>query len=331
MNMIDFPIERINKFFSTHIFEVNIQPTHDNDHVISTNVKVKLTGVKEYISIGEKKPFVEYTITILPTNETSDKWSKVWASIYGEIVDINTSSREYSNLIFKVNDKLNNFLKYFGVEKNVICTKVINNLGDNQLKESLIIESKADVITREIVKDIIDLFKFQRNGEFELPVDVKSDNDITYSYSNLPEFNVEVNIKESDDIESFDVESSYYFDDDIIEINIVSNPKVKFTVLYDLIGELNDQVRHELEHMIQYHGGYKLPKKEPKKPYKYYTQPHEIGAQVAGIKRKSKLTKSDFEKNVRNWFKVNKFKHNLPEKQVEKVILKILKKHNEIR
>ena len=62
--MIDFPIERINQFFANHIFEVYLQPTHDEDYSIPTNVKVKLTGVKGYISIGDKKPHVEYTLYI---------------------------------------------------------------------------------------------------------------------------------------------------------------------------------------------------------------------------------------------------------------------------
>ena len=109
MNDIDFPIERINEFLDTHTFEVYLQPTHDEDYRIPTNVKVKLTGVKEYISIGDKKPFVQYTIYILPTNDGSDAWSKMYGNIYGKDVNISTTSQEYANLRWVMNDKLSNF------------------------------------------------------------------------------------------------------------------------------------------------------------------------------------------------------------------------------
>jgi hypothetical protein len=128
MNEIDFPIERLNKFFSNHIFEVYLQPTHDEDYTIPTNVKIKLTGVKDYISMGDKKPFVQYTIYILPTNETSDVLNGMWGRYYGKEKDINTSSSEYSELRWVLNDKIENLLKYFGVDKGGMCTKVVNEV-----------------------------------------------------------------------------------------------------------------------------------------------------------------------------------------------------------
>ena len=128
MNEIDFPLERLNKFFDTHIFEVYLQPTHDEDFSIPTNVKIKLTGVKDYISMGNKKPYVQYTIYILPTNEKSDAWNGMWGRIYGREKNIDTSSNEYPDLRWVVSDKLENMLKYFGVDKGAMCTKVINEV-----------------------------------------------------------------------------------------------------------------------------------------------------------------------------------------------------------
>jgi hypothetical protein len=128
MNEIDFPIERLNKFFSNHIFEVYLQPTHGGDYSIPTNVKIKLTGVKDYISMGDKKPFVLYTIYILPTNETSDVLNGMWGRYYGKEKDINTSSSEYSELRWVLNYKIENLLKYFGVDKGGMCTKIVNEV-----------------------------------------------------------------------------------------------------------------------------------------------------------------------------------------------------------
>jgi hypothetical protein len=83
--------------------------------------------------------------------------------------------------------------------------------------------------------------------------------------------------------------------------------------------------------MIQNVRGEKLPDIEPKSHSKYYSQPHEIGAQVAGFKRKSKITKQPYEKVVRNWFEENKHKHKLNPKQSEKIIQKLLDAANGIR
>jgi len=113
MNEIDFPIERINNFFDNHVFEVYTQPTHDQDFTMPTNVKVKLTGVKEYLSVGEKTPHVQYTMYILPTSQRSDTLNKIYSDIYGKEADINTTSREYSNLRWVMDRKLSEFLRYF--------------------------------------------------------------------------------------------------------------------------------------------------------------------------------------------------------------------------
>lgn len=134
MDTIDFPIERINRFLSTHTFVVYLQPTHDEDYSIPTNVKVELTGVKDYISIGDKKPHIQYTLYILPTNKESDSWLRALGQVYGKVLDINTSSGYYPELRWVMNEKLSDFLMYLGVEKKVICTKVVNELVDEEIE-----------------------------------------------------------------------------------------------------------------------------------------------------------------------------------------------------
>jgi hypothetical protein len=323
MNYLDSIIKRANKFFENHIFEVYTQPTHDNDFSMPTNVKIVLTGVKDYIVIGEKKPHIQYTIYILPTNTQSDAFNSLWSNLYGNELPITTSSVEYSELRFIMNLKLENFLKYFGIDASVICTKVINEVEPMKLNESLIVESKLDNVVRTIVKDILGLIKFQRNGQFVLPEDIRIE-DQTYKFSNLPEFTIELEVLESGTVDRFDVECAYYKEEDVITIDIVINPDVKYSILYDIVGELNEQLRHEIEHMVQNVRGIELPEKEPKSPLKYYTQSHEIGAQIAGFKRKAKITKQPYEKVVRNWFEDNKHKHRMTPKQAEKVIQQII-------
>jgi hypothetical protein len=323
MNIIDFPIERINKFFANHIFEVYLQPTHDEDFTIPTNVKVKLTGVKDYISIGDKKPHVEYTLYILPTNETSDVWSNLYGDIYGRDASINTTSQEYANLRWIMNSKLEDFLQYFGVDKKVICTRVINEVERKKMNEGVINEGGLDRTTRRLVRDIISFFKHQRSGNFSLPEDL-SQSEMTYNLPGLDGFNVSLRLISDEDIDDIDVDGDLYYDDDEIEITIISNPKHGYTMLDELTKELNDVIRHELEHIKQIDGGYKMPSKEPKSPEKYYTQPHELEAQRAGFRKRGKTEKLDFETVVRNWFERNSHKHRLNPEQKERVIQKIL-------
>jgi hypothetical protein len=135
---------------------------------------------------------------------------------------------------------------------------------------------------------------------------------------------IELNLEFDEDVETVEVDGAYYREEDVIEITIVSNPEIGFKNLEELIGELNETIRHELEHVYQYQKGFVFPKKEPKSPIKYYTQPHELEAQVAGFKRIAKLKKLPLIQVIRNWFNKNQSRHRLSPKEVETVIKKII-------
>jgi hypothetical protein len=322
--------DRANKFLENHIFEVHYLRDAEGELTMPTNVKVQLTGFKNYISIGNNTLFTEYTIFILPTNEYSDLFLGILRAHHGSESKINTPEMNaYHELRWVMDKKLDNLLKYFSLP-DAICTKIVNEVEPMKLNEGLITESKVDGAVRKVVKDILELIKFQRNGEFTLPEDIRVE-DESYKFSNLPEFTIELEVIESDVVDRFDVECAYYKEDDVISVDIVINPDVRYSILYDIVGELNEQLRHEMEHMIQNVRGVELPDKEPKSPSKYYSQPHEIGAQIAGFKRKSKITKQPYEKIVRNWFEENKDKHRLNPKQSEKIIQKLLDASNGIR
>jgi len=323
MNIIDFPIERINQFFETHTFEVFLQPTHDEDYSIPTNVKVKLTGVKDYLTMGDKYPHVQYTMYILPTNETSDAWSKMYGDIYGKDVHISTISQEYGNIRWIMNEKLSDFLRYFGIEKKAICTKVINEVSEDRIDESLIVEGRLDKLTRKLVRDVIKFFKYQRVGEFSLPEDLDVDN-MVYTYPGFEGFTIDLDLQISDEVNSVDVDGELYYDDNSIVITIISNPKSGYSILEELTQELNEIIRHELEHMRQHDEEYEFPEEEPENPEDYYTQQHELEAQRAGFNKRVKTEKADFESLVRNWFKKNPHKHTLKPNQQEKVIQQII-------
>jgi hypothetical protein len=179
-------------------------------------------------------------------------------------------------------------------------------------------------VVRTLVRDIISIYKHQREGEFSLPEDVRGEESMTYSFPEIEnEFSIELNLATDDDVDTVEIDAAYYRDEDTIEVTIISNPDLGYQNIQELIGELNETIRHELEHISQYQKGYEFPK-EPKGPLKYYIQPHELEAQLAGFKRRSRKEKRDLEEVIRGWFRRNEKKHRLKPKEVEIVVNKLL-------
>jgi hypothetical protein len=184
-------------------------------------------------------------------------------------------------------------------------------------------EGKYDRIVRQIVNDILSVFKTKKVGNYQLPDDLR-ETESYYDYSELGKgYSLNLSIKENEDVETFEVEGDLYYKDDVIDIEILVNPNSGNEILNDLVNELNEVVRHEIEHISQYDSGRRATK-EPSDPFKYYTHKHEIGAQRAGFKKRARREKNDMESLVRNWFKKYPHRHNLTLLQQEKVIRKIL-------
>jgi hypothetical protein len=192
-------------------------------------------------------------------------------------------------------------------------------------KELLLEDGRRRDIIRTIVRDIIKIYKEEDDGEFYLPNYVDDEKDF-YEFNNFgSELVVELVLQPNEDVESFKVDGNFYKDDDIIELILEYNPNNKTKMTYDLIGELNEVIAHEIRHVDQKDKGtYDLSGPEEKDPYKYYTQPHEIDAQVFGFKRLSKITKTPFDVVVKRWFNTHKDVHRLDDKQVRDVMSKIL-------
>ena len=194
----------------------------------------------------------------------------------------------------------------------------------NTIKKSFILEgAEMRQEIREVVRDIIQIFKNEEEGEFYLPEEVRDEE----SYYDFKRFNlgVELIIQPSDDVDDFLLNAELYREEGIIAILIVYNPENKNRILYDLVGELNELVAHELRHIYQQkYNTFDIDVEEPEEPFEYYTQPHEIDAQIAGFKRMSQITKKPFEEVVRNWFEKNKDIHKLGDDQKEDVIKMIL-------
>lgn len=328
MSVIDFPLERLNEFLKDHSFVIQ-NPFGDGMNLeMNLTVKVQLTGVKPMISVGEWKDFIEYTLFL------EDIDSKFGRGLFGhQFAALKTNDYKLSNtdttfylVTSKVNELLREFFTYWSIDNYVTCTRVVNNVANvdpKYMNESLITEGKYDGVVRELVKDVISIAKFQKEGEFELPEDISGE--MVYNFPQLETtFTIELKLDISNDIETVDVDGAYYPDEDVIEISVITNPNLNRQVLEELHFELNELIRHELEHIIQFERGDDIPTEEPKKPIKYYSQPHELQAQIAGFKRRAKKERKPLEDVIRNWFEKNKLKHRLSPKNVEVVINRIL-------
>ena len=329
MTPIDFPIERLNEFFRDHSFEIQ-NPFGDGlNEEMKLTVKVQLTGVKPMISVGEWKDFIEYTLFLedIDSNFGRGLYGYQFASLKTHDYKLSNTDTTFYLTTVKVNDVLRNFLKYWGIDKYVTCTRIVNkvaNIDPKYMTEGLLNEGLLDGITRQIVKDILSVVKYQKVGEFALPEDI-SDGSIAYTFPKSDtNFTIELELNTDENIETVDVDGAYYPDEDVIQVSITTNPNLNKEVLEELHFELNELVRHELEHIHQYEKGDDIPTKEPKQPLKYYSQKHELEAQIAGFRRRAQKERKPLEDVIRAWFKKNQLKHRLSPKNVEIVINRIL-------
>jgi len=317
-------IDRLNQFFQNHTFEVVVQPTHDEDYNVKTNVKVEITGTKDYIRIGDWTTFVQYTLYILKTDEVSDKWYSIYGSIYGTDVPIATTDNSYHQLRWVMDQKLEEFLKIFSINYPTICTRVINEVEPMKLNESENPTNQLNDLTKLLVGDILKVISENEFGEFSLPEYFGDENLMVYTQHPIDGFTLDLDLEISEDVNDFEVDGDLYYDDDVIYINVVLNPNLPKDDMIDLTGELIETVRHEIEHIRQINDGMKMPE-EIEESEKYYTQEKEIGAQRAGFKMMSEVKNVNFETIVRNWFDKYQHKHSLTEEQKERVIQEILK------
>jgi hypothetical protein len=188
----------------------------------------------------------------------------------------------------------------------------------------LLEDNRRRDIIRNIIRDIVKVYKTEDEGEFYLPMYINDEVDF-YDFPGTEGLVVVLETEMSEDVETFKVDANFYRNDGIIEIIIEYNPEIKEKIMYDLIGELNELVAHEIRHIDQrVKGTYNLDVPEEKDPYKYYIQPHEIDAQVFGFKRLSRLTKTPFDVVVKRWFKTHKDLHQLTDQEEQDVITRIL-------
>jgi hypothetical protein len=284
----------------------------DGDITIDIDYKVRLLGYKKLISIGEWRDFVRVEVEFIKYNNAMSK------KIFGDLFTIENLPYYFKN---KIDREITDFLTIFDDDINV----VIDNFIIPKEQETLTEGKMSRIAVREIVRDVIKKVKEKKKGFFYLP---DNENEV-YSFSNLPfEVSLELTLKLDRKMEGYKTTGFYSPEDDVIEMIIIFNPNNIEKHMYELVGEVNEVIAHELEHAYQeYYGEFDRDYEdevEIEDPYEYYTQEHEIPAQYKGFRRLSRLRKEPLLMTAKNWFKTHKDIHGLSDEEIEKVIEKIM-------
>lgn len=173
---------------------------------------------------------------------------------------------------------------------------------------------------RYIIKDIVTILKNNKRGEFTLPEDVNGE--MVYVFDKIKDITVDLIISRTKSVDTFAINGDYDKETDTITIKLIYNPNINLTqYYYDVIGELNDVLTHEMEHYHQYYRGeFELKRNRTKKSISYYLKPEEIGAQIKGFRRLAKLRRLPFKLVVQNWFDTHKDIHKLSNDEINKIV-----------
>jgi len=264
-----------------------------------------------------------------PNDEASkDKWDEY--TKYKERVFKETSHEGSPWIVLDSNDKrvsgLNAMRKilqkidYDDKNNDIVDLKYPEVVST--IKESLLIErSFTDQHVRSIVKSLIEIVKTREERTYYLPEDLTNGEEFEYEIDRIPPFSIEFvyNLDEYLE-EEYRLDGDYDKDDDVIEIRLTANPNFLPKLLYDLLGDLNDIVRHEMEHLFQNQRG-ELDDDGGETPQdkNYYLQPKEIPAQIQGLRRIAKLRKQPIDYVIKSWFNRNKPIHNLNDEDIEEI------------
>jgi hypothetical protein len=333
-------VSLINKIVSKKTFKYTDEIISGVDIKADIDYKFQITGHRKMMSVGE---YYDYLLLKVVITGVHDPLSLMLfdptPTEEGKIIAKSFEQRLYK-FYSDLNKDIQDYLRYFNDSREEFIRTTIDdlsfdfkdspklNLENNKklrifvsnLKQSILesdMSRMSKIAVRTTVTDIVRKLKDGKSGTFYLP----GEDGEEYEFTNLPfKYSVELILKIDDDLDGFQVNGSYSSDDDVIEVMVVYNPKTLRRNFYNIIGELNDIVAHELEHGFQYVTEGKIHQKAPTESFEYYTQPDEIKSQKVGFRRVAKLRKLPYNDVVRDWFENHKDIHGLTDDEMEKVI-----------
>ena len=166
-------------------------------------------------------------------------------------------------------------------------------------------------MVREITRQIVNILKKKQEGEYQIPY-----------MSGKEEYNVELDVRFNSEIESardFELNSHYNPDTGNTEFLIEINPDRLEKSLFSIIGELNDDLTHELQHSRQSEEGRLDDEDFHGSNFDYFMQPDEIEAQYFGLKQKAKSMGLPMKDVIDDWFMFRQDKFELTDDEVAKI------------
>lgn len=284
---------------------------------------------KKMVRIGDWTEYYTISVTIFNLNETFKKVLTLFKD--------NNFDFDENNGVMEIMDLMNQLHMLGEIEQEILEFLEPLQIKHFKIEQILVYSSELELDTKQlneirmnrlairtIVKDILNTVKDKKEGSVFLPEDINGEQE--YSFINSKQtYSVELTLKLNDIIGGYKVEGYYSPDDDVIEIGIEYNPNTITKQLYELAGELNEVLVHEMEHSKQeYHGEFERVVDEPNTSLEYYTQAHEIPAQYQGFKRLSKLRKVPMDVVVNDWFDTHRDIHGLTPDEEQQVITQIL-------
>ena len=311
-------IERINELVGKKTFKYSGELIPGATTIISIEYKFKITGVKKMISVGEYYDYLLINVTITGLN---DPLSRL---VFG--FDEKNKHHNFEAM-FKtqlypfyngLNQAIASYLRFFDDD---YVRVTIDNLNFDLPESKPITESRMSrVAVRTTVKDVVYKLKDGKSGNFRLP-----NNDDEYIFTNLPfSYTVDLTLEIDNELKDYKTTANHA-ENDVIELLIRFNPKTLKKNFYNIIGELNDIIAHELEHLHQYFKGEDVYN-EPPEGIEYYLQPQEIKSQRVGFRRLAKLRKLPYKQVIQDWFDTHKETHDLNDEEVKIVINTLLNK-----
>jgi hypothetical protein len=288
-----------------------------------------LPNNKKMVRIGDWTEFYTISVTIFNLNETFKKVLTLFKD--------NNYDFDENNGVMELMDLMNQLHMLRDIEQEILEFLSPLRIDTFQITRILLYSSELELDTKQlneirmnklairtIVKDILKTVKDKKEGSVYLPEDINGEHE--YSFINSKQtYSVELTLNTNNIIGGYKVEGYYSPNDDVIEIGIEYNPNTITKQLYELAGELNEVLAHEMEHSNQeYHGEFERVENPPTEPLEYYTQEHEIPAQYQGFKRLSKLRKVPMEVVVNDWFDTHRDIHGLTPDEEQQVITQIL-------
>jgi len=231
---------------------------------------------------------------------------------------------------------------FYEDEKPEMVVNDILKEHKKHINESLIINETKNINEpiRLIVRDITNIVKSKEYGSYSLPEDIPGSHNFEYDFDNdykkfnisrsynIPPFSIELTYDANFNMdEPYMVNAALLDDNETIGMVVIINPEHFPQLMYDLIADVNDLVAHEIEHVFQEYGmrpedeiHYKEEGEEEPDGIEYYTQKHEIPAQLKGIIRVAKLRKQPIEQVIMDWFKRSKYAHQLNDEEINYMV-----------